>query len=532
MKIIGKILLSVVLLQTISLSLHAGSAGKLQIPDIFSDNMVIQAEQSCRIWGQTAPGQSIAIKLSWDKAQHATKAAKDGNWQYDLPAPRTKGPHELTITAGPDKIRISNILCGQVWLCAGQSNMQMKLRYVSKNDRGALDYEKETAAANYPEIRYFLLSRTKNTASSEPLENISGEWVICTPKTAGDFSAIAYFFGETLYKNLKCPVGLVDNSWGGTMIQAWMSPKALKSDPDFHEYIDWINGEINALPGKMKQYNDALAAWQKTKKDPKPVRPYWYPGKTHRSVQSVEYNARVYPLRKINFAGALWYQGEGNGDMGWLYERLLPAMIKDWRDLFKRPSLPFCVVQLPWLSTPGHNAVLYQANHWSELRDAQFKTCRNDPNAFLTVAIDAGDFHIHPRNKRPVGERLAYSALANVYHKKLTGAGPTFKSVDFTGQKAIVSFEPCDSKLKIKDGDKLKGFALAGKDQHFYPADAVINGDKIEVTCDKVSAPVAVRYGWAFYPECNLYNAAGFPAVPFRSDDFKLISYGTKSRKK
>ena len=532
MKIIKRIILSVILLNAIASNVFAANPKKLQVPDIFSDNMLIQAEKPLCIWGHAIPGTSVKITASWISKKFNTKADKAGYWQLNLVAPQNKGPHRMTIHGAKKKITIKNILCGQLWLCAGQSNMQMKMRYVSKNDRGVLNYKKEIAKANYPEIRYFLLSRRKNTPSSKLRKNISGKWMICTPDNAKDFSGVAYFFGETLYKNLKCPVGLVDNSWGGTMIQAWMSPRALQSDPDFKEYIDWVNGEIRKLPEDIKKYKNALALWQKTKKGRKPGRPYWYPGKNHRSVQSVQYNARVYPLRKLPFAGVLWYQGEGNGDMGWLYERLLPAMIKDWRKLFRSQNLPFFIVQLPWLSSPGHKARLYQRNDWSELRDAQFKTCRNDAHAFLTVAIDAGDYHIHPRNKRPIGERLAYSALANVYNKNIIDSGPTFKSVKFDRNKAIVSFEPNKSKLKAKDGNIIKGFALAGKDKKFYPATARIAGDKIELECDEVKRPAAVRYAWAFYPDCNLYNEAGFPAVPFRSDNFRGVSYGKKSRKK
>lgn len=532
MKVIKKILLFAFFLQSIISNVLASNPAEVIVPDIFSDNMVIQSKKPVCIWGHAGAGEPVTVAASWSHKKLKTQADKTGYWQLNLVAPQDKGPHIMTICGTKNKIVIKNILCGQVWLCAGQSNMQMKMRYVSKNDRGVLNYKKEIARANYPEIRYFLVSRRKNTPSSKLRKNISGKWMICTPDNAKNFSGIAYFFGETLYKNLKCPVGLVDNSWGGTMIQAWMSPRALQSDPDFKEYIHWVNGEIKKMPKDMKKYKKALALWQKTKKGKKPGRPYWYPGKNHRSVQSAQYNSRVYPLRKLSFAGAIWYQGEGNGDMGWLYERLLPAMIKDWRSLFKCPKLPFLIVQLPWLSTPGYKSRIYQRSAWPELRDAQFKTCRNDAHAFLTVAIDAGDYHIHPRNKRPIGERLAYSALANIYNKNMVGSGPTFKSVKFNQNKAIVSFEPEKSKLKAKGGNIIKGFVLAGKNKKFYPAIARIKGDKIELECDEVKRPVAVRYAWAFYPDCNLYNEDDFPAVPFRSDNFRGVSYGKKSRKK
>ena len=532
MELIKKILLFTVFLQFIISNILASNPVELKVPDIFSDNMVIQAEKTLCIWGYAGAGETVSISASWSHKKNKIKADKTGYWQLSLTAPQNKGPHSMTIRGAKKKITIKNILCGQVWLCAGQSNMQMKMRYVNKNDRGVLNYKKEIAKANYPEIRYFLVSRRKNTPSSKLRENISGKWMICTPDNAKDFSGIAYFFAETIYKKNKCPVGLIDNSWGGTMIQAWMSPQALQSDPDFKEYVDWVNDKIKKLPKDMKIYKKALSLWQKTKKGKKPGRPSFFPGKNHRNVQSVQYNARVYPLRKLAFAGVIWYQGESNGYMGWLYERLLPAMIKDWRNLFKSPKLPFLIVQLPWLATPGYKSRIYQRNDWSELRDAQFKTCRNDANAFLTVAIDAGDYNIHPRNKRPIGERLAYSALANIYNKNIVGSGPIFKSLKFVQNKAIISFEPEKSKLKIKGGNILKGFVMAGANKKFYPAIARIKGDKIELECDKVSKPVAVRYGWAFYPDCNLYNVAGFPAVPFRSDNFRGVSYGKKSRKK
>jgi sialate O-acetylesterase len=532
MKVSKKILLLAILLQSMTSNVFASILDELRVPDIFSDNMVIQAKQPVSIWGHAGAGDSVTIVTSWIHKKITTQADKTGYWQLNIVAPQDKGPHMMTIGGVKNKITIKNILCGQVWLCAGQSNMQMKMRYVSKNDRGVLNYKKEIARANYPEIRYFLVSRRKNTPSNKLRNNISGKWMICTPDNAGDFSGVAYFFGETLYKNLKCPVGLIDNSWGGTMIQAWMSPRALQSDPDFKEYIDWTNGKIKTLPKDMKTYKERLAVWKKVKKGKKPARPYWYPGKNHRSVQSVQYNSRVFPLRKLSFAGAIWYQGEGNGDMGWLYERLLPAMIKDWRSLLKRQELPFLIVQLPWLSTPGHKSRTYQRNDWSELRDAQFKTCRNDANAFLTVGIDAGDYHIHPRNKRPIGERLAYSALSNIYNKDMVGSGPIFKSVKFDQNKAIISFESEKNRLKAKGGNIIKGFVMAGENKKFYPAIARIKEDKIELECDEVRNPVAVRYAWAFYPDCNLYNEDDFPAVPFRSDNFRGVSYGKKSRKK
>lgn len=525
-------LLATSLSQFVPLNSFASVSGKLEVPDIFSDNMVVQIGRPICIWGYAGARDTVTVAVSWTHEEARTQADKTGYWQLNLASPKGAGPYTMIISGVKDTITIKNILCGQVWLCSGQSNMQMKMRYVSKNDRGVLNYEKEIANADYPEIRYFLLSRTKNFPSNKLRKNISGKWMICTPDNAKDFSGVAYFFGETLYKNLKCPIGLVDNSWGGTMIQAWMSPQALRVDPDFKEYIDWVNGEIKKLPVDMEKYKKALALWQKNKKGKKPERPYWYPGENHRSAQSVQYNARVYPLRKLSFAGVIWYQGEGNGDMGWLYERLLPTMIGDWRNLFKRQNLPFLIVQLPWLSTPGYEARLYQRCEWAELRDAQFKTSRNDVHAFLTVAIDAGDYHIHPRNKRPIGERLAYSALENIYNKNVIGSGPTFKSVTFARNKAYVSFELNKSKLKGEDGSLVKGFVLAGEDKKFYPATARIRGDKVELECDEVREPVAVRYAWASYPDCDLYNEAGFPAAPFRSDDFRGLSYGKKSRKK
>lgn len=499
----------------------------VSVPGLFSDNMVVQSGAPFAIWGRAAEGEKIEIEASWGQSRQTVAGDAQGRWRAKFAAPAAAGPYEIAIR-GRNTIRIKNILAGEVWICAGQSNMAMQLAYKNPDNRGALNYAEEIAAAKYPELRYFFVSQKKNSSAPAVMTDVDGEWKICSPQTAGDFSAVAYFFGEHLHRSLRRPVGLIDNSWGGTDIQAWMSPDALASDPDFVAHVELARKGMEEMPIEQEKYQQKLREWQRQGSSPaaKPTPPYWQPG--HRNIPSGLYHARIAPLFPVSIQGVLWYQGERNAPKAWLYQRLLPAMIRDWRRGWRRDDLPFLVVQLPRYGKPGEPALVYGTSPWAELREAQFLTAKATPNVSLAVALDAGEDHIHPRNKRPVGERLARLALAKVYGQKVVSSGPLFSGLRVNGGEIVVGFDEVGSGLRTSDGAAVRGFVLAGADRKFIPAEAAIVGRTVVVRSPKVKSPVAVRYAWADSPDCNLFNQEGLPASPFRSDAWPESSFGAK----
>jgi sialate O-acetylesterase len=281
-------------------------------------------------------------------------------------------------------------------------------------------------------------------------------------------------------------------------------------------------------PAEQGKYEEQLRAWQRNGAPPdgKPKPPYWHAG--HRNIPSGLYHARVAPLFPVSIQGVLWYQGEGNAPKAWLYQRLLPAMIRDWRAGWGREDLPFFIVQLPRLGGVGQPAQIYGPSAWAELREAQLLTARSVPRVALAVTLDAGEDHIHPRNKRPVGERLAGLALARVYGQSLVSSSPLYAGYAIEGDTVRVRFTECGTGLCPLDGARLRGFVLAGVDRKFVPAEATIAGDVVIVRSDRVAAPVAVRYAWAEFPDCNLGHREGVPASPFRSDSWPESTFGLK----
>lgn len=499
----------------------------ISVPGLFSDNMMIQAGAPFVIWGRATEGEKVELEVSWVQPRQAVAGDAQGRWQATFAPPTAAGPHRITIR-GRNTIGIKNVLAGEVWICAGQSNMAMQMANKGPDNRGALNYAEEIAAAKYPEIRYFLVSREKNASSPTVVTEVQGSWMICSPETAGDFSAVAYFFGEQLHRALRRPVGLIDNSWGGTDIQAWMSPAALASDPDFAPHIAAAKIGMDEMPAEQEKYRQKLREWQQQGSKPadKPTAPYWHPG--HRNIPSGLYHSRIAPLFPVSVQGVLWYQGERNAPKAWLYQRLLPAMIRDLRSGWRRDDLPFLVVQLPLLAAPGVPAKAYSTSAWAELREAQLLTAKSMPHVTLAVALDAGEDHIHPRNKRPVGERLALLARAKVYGERLVSSGPLYSGIRIEGDKIEVAFDEVGSGLRPNDGAAVRGFVVAGADRQYYPADASIVGRTVVARSARVEAPIAVRYAWADFPDGNLFNQEGLPASPFRSDTWPEFTFGVK----
>lgn len=469
---------------------------QLSLSALFSNNMVLQQKTDIPIWGKSTPGNNVKITTSWNNKEYNIKTNTDGNWIVSVETPSAGGPYNIQITDNRT-VTLNNVLIGEVWLCSGQSNMEMPLAGWGKID----NYEKEIAEANHPYIRLF---QVKKATSNYPLEDVSvagGGWQECTSATIPNFSATAYFFGRELQKDLNVPIGLIHTSWGGTIAEAWTSLESLKMMPDFKEKAE----EFAQIPK-----NSTDSATIKILKNP--------------NITSSLYNAMIAPVNPFEIKGAIWYQGESNAGRAYQYRTLFPLMINDWRTQWGH-NFPFYFVQLAnFMQTkeePGES-------QWAELREAQLKTLNLD-NTGMAVIIDIGNADdIHPKNKQDVGKRLALLALSDTYDKNIVSMGPLYDSYLITGKEIVISFKPEKSKLKISNGETLKGFSIAGPDKKFYWAKAVIQGDKVIVSSPDVPFPVAVRYAWADNPICNLSNEAGLPASPFRTDDWAGLTITNK----
>ncbi|MDR1610702.1 MAG: sialate O-acetylesterase [Candidatus Symbiothrix sp.] len=476
----NKILKSLLFCFALSLTGSVVNA-EIKLPKIFTDNMVLQQKTDAPIWGKATPEKEVKITTSWDNQMYKAKAGKDGKWLARVNTPTAGGPYSIAISDGKT-LTLNNILIGEVWICSGQSNMEMPLAGWGKIN----DYEKEIADAQYPNIR---LLHVNKTASTRPLDDLAGTrngWQECSPANIAEFSATAYFFGRDLHKNLNVPVGLISTSWGGTIAEAWTSGESLEYIPDFKPALD----DMKNQPEEVKTE--------------KPNR------------VTVLYNAMIHPLVPFAFQGAIWYQGESNAGRAAQYKELFPLMIRDWRKAWNR-DFPFYFAQLANFKDQQPESVY---SDWAELREAQLQTLHLD-NTGMAVIIDIGEAKdIHPKNKQDVGIRLALNARALTYKEKIPYSGPLYKSYKIKGNKIHIHFSHADG-LKTNDGSEVKGFAIAGSDHVFHWANAVIEGNKVIVGSPEVKFPVAVRYAWADNPVCNLYDGAGLPASPFRTDNWK-----------
>jgi sialate O-acetylesterase len=487
----------------------------VKLPAVIGDNMVLQRGMETPIWGMAEPGERVTVAMGDQQA--ADTADKVGKWMVKLHPLDAGGPFEITVT-GNNKITLNNVLVGEVWVCSGQSNMQMSVK-------NSMNAEKEIAESNYPMIRLFSVKRK---VADEPQDDTEGSWVECGPETVGWFSAVGYFFGRLLHRELDVPVGLIHTSWGGTPAESWTSKETLESDPVLKPVLDRWAKIMDAYPAAKKAYDEKLAQWeqeaQKAKDEGKPVpRKPWRPtGPDSPHKPTSLYNGMIAPLLPYAIKGAIWYQGESNAGRAYLYRKLFPMMIYDWRKAWGQGDFPFLFVQLANFTkiqpTPVESA-------WAELREAQLMAL-SLPNTAMAVIIDIGEANdIHPKNKQDVGRRLALGALAIAYDFDLVYSGPIYKSMTIKGNKARLTFDHVGDGLKADGGGPLKGFAIAGPDLKFVWAEAkIVDDNKVVVWSDQVSHPTAVRYAWENNPQCNLYNSAGLPASPFRTDQWTGVT--------
>lgn len=471
------------------LLVQVAQAAKPFLHPIFQSDMVLQRDMPAPIWGWTEAGKEVKVSIN-GKTATAT-AGPDGKWLAKLDAMPAGGPFELTVS-GPEEVKLDNVLIGDVWICSGQSNMEFGIG-------NGKDAKEEIAKADYPQMRLFTVPKD---VAYEPQSGFmkKGEearWLVCTPKNVmvgdwGGFSAAAYFFGRDLQEKLHVPIGLIHTSWGGTIAEAWVSQQSLEQMPDFTQGLHRLPHEPPADKKKAGNPNQV----------------------------TVLYNGMIAPLEPLAIKGAIWYQGESNADRAAQYRRLLPTLIRDWRGHFSGGDFPFFIVQLasfqPEVDKPAES-------QWAELREAQALTARTVGHSAIAVATDIGDAKdIHPKNKQDVGHRLALDALALAYGRDVEYAGPTFTKMEVDGAKAVLHFDHLGGGLQAKGGEALKGFAIAGDDKKFVIAEAKIDGDTVVVSSPDVQHPAAVRYAWANNALAdNLYNKAGLPAPPFRTDEPK-----------
>ena len=484
------------------------SRGEIKPNALFADNMVLQQGVPVPVWGVAAEGQKVTVECA---GQSVSTTAKDGKWMVRLKPLKTAGPLSLVIKGDLQPITLTNVPVGEVWVCSGQSNMERQLGPRSGQEP-IENWEQEAASADLPQIRMFFVPRS---SAAKPSDNLRGSWVVCSPQTAADFSAVGFFFARALQQDLKVPIGMIFTSVGGTAVELWTSREALegvpagaellrKSEQDIHDYPQALAKFKAEEPELMKKYQQdvAAAAADGSRTPKKPAAP---PNPSNRQ-PSCLFNGMVAPLIPYAFRGVIWYQGESNGGRGKQYRTLFPLMIKDWRSRWQQGDFPFCFVQL----------ATYRSCD-PMVREAQLLTLARVPNTAMAVTTDVGDTNdIHPTRKRPVGERLALAARALAYGEKIEFSGPLFESMKVKDGKATLRFS--HAKGLTAKGGGLTGFVIAGADKKLVPAEAVIQGETVVVSSPNVPAPEAVRYNWVSVAEGNLYNAAGLPASPFRTD--------------
>ncbi len=475
---------------------------EVKLPAIISDHMVLQADAEVPIWGWAGPGEEVAVLLG--TAHASTKADASGKWHVKLPKLPAGGPHELKVK-GTNSLSVGDVLIGEVWLGSGQSNMAMTVNR-------AQDFEKEAAAANWPQIRMFTVT---SGASNKPQTDCSGSWAVCTPEAVTRFSATAYFFGRELHQTLNVPVGLINSSVGGTPIESWISPEAQETSAELKPFFAATsndNAPFDAAKAKAK-YDRDLANWQQSSKkakaagQPVPKRPQ-DPVAVRERKGNVGglFNGKIAPLVPYRVRGVLWYQGEANSTpvKAPFYQHQLPLLVNDWRSRWGY-ELPFAWVQLPNFAGAGRD--------WPTVRQAMLQTLKL-PKTGMAITLDIGEVNdIHPKNKQEVGRRLALWALGTVYGKSVPTSGPLPAKHERRASSIVVQFDHADGGLVAKSGE-LVGFEIAGE-QGFKPATATIEGNSVVVTSADVARPVAVRYAWTNGPTASLYNGAGLPASPF-----------------
>jgi sialate O-acetylesterase len=484
---------------------------EIKLPSLLSDHAVLQRGVPIHLWGWATPGAKLGIRFH---EQTLSVAANNlGAWSAWLTPEQAGGPYALTIDGGAAEgtKQIADVMVGDVWIASGQSNMQMPLRGFPPT-ASVKNADQEIASANNPMLRLLLVGQQ---SSDIPLQDVKGQWSLCTPETASEFSAVAYFFGREIAAKEHVAIGLIDASWGGTPISSWVSLDSLGNNAALSsafssraKFADQQT-DLNAQIAEEKATDAAAAAAGK----PKPVHP-WHPDESSWLPAGL-YNGMIAPLADESIKGFLWYQGETDSahDRASHYSTFFPALIQDWRAHFQQGDLPFLYVQISSFHSPGEE--------WGVIRDAQRRTL-SVANTAMAVSLDVGDpENVHPADKQTVAARLASTALGLVYGEHLDYASPLFREATVepgAGPSAMRVWFDNANGLNAK-GKPLDGFELAGSDHRFIPASATIQGDTVVVSTPSLPNPRYVRYGWSSVVSSWFYNSAGLPGSTFTSEE-------------
>jgi sialate O-acetylesterase len=446
------------------------SYAEVKLPAIFGDNMLLQQRTEVAVWGWASPNSSVTVKASWGKTAK-TKSDENGKWKVKIATPAAGfTAHTLTVSDGKVLI-LKNILIGEVWICSGQSNMEMPMKGYKNQpvENGAEDIQNSA----HPNIRLFTVKRHAKTT---PQDDTEGAWQEASPETVAGFSATAYYFGRKLYKNLNIPVGLISTNKGGSRIEAWMTPESLK---------DFPNAPIPAKDDVLSTNNTPTGL----------------------------YNAMIHPIVGYGIRGAIWYQGEANASNPPEYEKLFANMVTEWRRIWEVGDFPFYFVQIAPYNYGNLNSAFQ--------REAQLH-CQTVKNTGMAVVLDAESPDcIHPPKKRDAGERLALWALAKDYNRKIEYKSPEPAKVDFKDYLTIITFDIDNNIGLTSHGKEIEGFEVAGENRKFYRAKAGIEGNKVFVLSPQVAKPVAVRYAFKDASSAELFSvSSNLPVSSFRTDDW------------
>ncbi|MBR1765022.1 MAG: sialate O-acetylesterase [Ruminococcus sp.] len=493
-----------------------------KIAAVFSDNMVLQRGKNVALWGESDSGSLVRVSVAGTEAEGSVR---DGKWRVTLPPMQAGGPYEAVVSLdGEEQRRFCNVMIGEVWLCGGQSNMELELQNAKDGKE-----ELSTLTADIP-VRFYYTNKVGTVEEAIEAEKHAG-WGVCDPEGSRAWSAVGYHFARKLSRELGVTVGLIGCNWGGTSATSWIDTEHILGDKEIASYMDeyYAATEGKSLEEQRREYEEYQKydkEWNEKAQEVYKTEPAigWnelqerigknlWPGPKNdlnpfspgRMFESMLMRVCPYTL-----AGFLYYQGESDDHKPQTYYTLFTKLIRLWRERWEDDRLPFIMVQLPafkFKDDPDYK-------HWCLIREAQMRAFETVKNTGIAVCIDCGEFdNIHPTDKRPVGERLCLQAEKLVYGMDVAAFGPLYRNHRAEGSRMVIDLDYAEG---MCSKGELTAFELAGEDNEFYPASAELSGSSVILTSDKVPAPLHARYAWSNFPEYSVFGVNGIPMAPFR----------------